>query len=282
MRKILVLAAVLAVVAAVLAFTWPVQAQGVRRAQGPLLLEGLGSSIGVSVADVAADDAVKGVEGGGVRVTVVGENTPASRAGVRTGDVVVEFDGERIRSARQFARVVRETRPGRAVRVAVVRGGNRETLDVTPESREFGDFGAEISRQVERGLRSLPRDFDFDFNFNGPGDRLRLTSGARLGAALAPLTPQLAEYFGVRDGLLVASVEADSSAARAGLKAGDVVTAVRGRDVRTAAEVTRELRQAEPGTNLELRVTRDRKPLTITVPAPERPAARTLRRGSRV
>jgi len=198
--------------------------------------------------------------------------------------VVVEFDGERIRSARQFARVVRETRPDRPVRMAYLRGGTRNTAEITPVARdlgELGDLGARISRQVEQGLRALPRDFNFDFDFDGPGDRLRVVPGARLGASLTPLTPQLAQYFGVSDGLLVASVDTDSSAARAGLKAGDVITAVGGRDVRSAAEVTRELRRAEPGTNMELRVTRDRKPVTVTIPVAERPA-QPQRRGARI
>jgi serine protease Do len=285
MRKILLLAAVLAAAAAVYSFAWPAQAQGVRRVQTPLLLEGPGSSIGVSIADPPADTAGKGDDEGGVRITAVAEDSPAARAGLRAEDVVVEFDGERIRSARQFARIVRETRPDRPVRMAYLRGGSRNTAEITPVRRalgELGDLGARISRQVEQGLRALPRDFNFDFDFDGPGDRLRVVRGGRLGASLTPLTPQLAQYFGVSDGLLVASVDTDSSAAKAGLKAGDVITAVGGRDVRSAAEVTRELRRAEPGTNLEMRVTRDRQPVTVTIPAPERPAQRPLRRGARI
>ena len=285
MRKILLLAAVLAAAAAVYSFAWPAQAQGVRRVQTPLLLEGPGSSIGVSIADPPADTAGKGDDEGGVRITAVAEDSPAARAGLRAEDVVVEFDGERIRSARQFARIVRETRPDRPVRMAYLRGGSRNTAEITPVRRalgELGDLGARISRQVEQGLRALPRDFNFDFDFDGPGDRLRVVRGGRLGASLTPLTPQLAQYFGVSDGLLVASVDTDSSAAKAGLKAGDVITAVGGRDVRSAAEVTRELRRAEPGTNLEMRVTRDRQPVTVAIPAPERPAQRPLRRGARI
>ena len=283
MRKILMLALlVAAAVAAVSTFAWPVQAQGPRRVQNPLLLEGPGSSIGVSIADLTSDNPVTGVEDGGVRLTAVSEDSPASRAGLRPDDVVVEFDGERIRSARQFARVVRETPPGRAVRLAYVRGGSRATVEVTPESRDLSDLGARISREVEQSLRALPRDFDFDFDFDGAGDALRVTPGPRIGASLTPLTPQLAEFFGVSDGLLVASVDTDSRAARAGLKAGDVITAVAGRDVRSAAAVSRELRRAEPGTNVELRVMREKKPVTVTLAAPERPAARAPRRGARI
>ena len=55
---------------------------------------------------------------------------PASRAGVKDGDVVTEFDGERTRSAAQFTRLVRETAPGKTVKMAVLRNGMPTTLDI--------------------------------------------------------------------------------------------------------------------------------------------------------
>ena len=74
---------------------------------------------------------VKAAPDGGVRVDSVTEGTPAARAGFKAADIVVEFDGERIRSARQFKRVVEETRPGREVKAVVLRNGTRQTLTVT-------------------------------------------------------------------------------------------------------------------------------------------------------
>lgn len=98
----------------------------------------------------------------------VRDGSPATRAGLRSGDVIVEFDGERVRGVRHFSRLVLETPPGRTVKSTISRNGARLTLDVTPEagSRIAGLF-AEISQEIERGLRTLPRDFDLTSTFAG-------------------------------------------------------------------------------------------------------------------
>ena len=273
MNKILLILAIGAVGVAAPGFMRPAMAQNA----GPdvMTLEGLGSTIGVTVRDL--DEREAETSQGGVRIDQVREGTPAARAGLKSGDVVVEFDGERIRSVRQFTRVVRESRPGRAVRAVVLRGSSRETVTVTPEGRTAVDLGPEISRRVERGLERLERDFAFEFDFDLPRDRLEIRWRGRLGASLTPLTPQLAEYFGVKEGLLVSSVQPESAAAEAGLRAGDVITTVGGTSVRTPADVTRALRRAEPGTRTELRVMRDKKEVTLTFQTPDnrtRPAPR--------
>ena len=89
-----------------------------------------GSRIGLSIEDVTEDDAVN--EGAAVRDVL--PDSPAESAGFVDGDVVVEFDGERVRSARQLTRLVQETPAGRTVGTAVMRDGRRVELDVTPES----------------------------------------------------------------------------------------------------------------------------------------------------
>lgn len=275
---VLAAAAVVVVAVAAVAVTWPAEAQS---RPDVLTLEGLGSTIGVSVRDLTAEEASPSAVQSGVMIDDVREGTPAASAGFRRGDIVVEFDGERVRSARHFARIVRETRAGREVRATIVRGGAREVLNVTPRARGAADLVdlPEIRREIERGWRGLPPEFDFDFDFDLPGDRIDNLFRGGLGATLTPLNPQLAEYFGVKDGLLVASVQPESRAARAGLKAGDIITAVGGTAVRTPSDVSRAVRGAQPGTTTELRVTREKKELTLTVPAAEPRAPRTPRRG---
>jgi S1-C subfamily serine protease len=94
-----------------------------------------------------------------------------------------------------------------------------------------------------------------------------------------PLTDQLATTFGVKGGVMVTTVEAESPAGRAGLKAGDIITAVNSRTVNEVSDVTQEVGRADDGGMLALTVTRDRKELklTATLPQRERPTVRTGR-----
>jgi serine protease Do len=264
----------------------PAEAKRDRRV---LMLDGRGSSIGVSIRDVETEDASKAKleRAGGALIERVDEESPAAKAGLREGDVVVEFDGERVRSARHFARLVQDTPSGRSVAATVVREGARQTVNVTPaadggrwagELMHLPELADGIQREVERGMRALPKDFAFDFTWEGgfphewegalaPG--MAFPRG-RLGARLSPLSDQLAEYFGAKGGVLVSSVDAESVGAKAGLKAGDVITAINGSSVRSPRDVAEELREVDPGSEVTLDVLRDKKPLTLKARTPER------------
>ncbi|HLG55732.1 MAG TPA: PDZ domain-containing protein [Vicinamibacterales bacterium] len=235
-------------------------------APAPFLpLEGLGSSIGVVVRDQRTSDAA------GVVIDSVREGTPAIRAGLQKGDVVLEFDGERARSARQFSRLVRETPPGQAVKMTVMRNGSRRTVDITPEARDSVDIQSfpGVTAGVDRALRAIPRDFNFKFDGEPFGWEGFFGSPGRLGVMVTPMSDQLAAYFGVKDGVLVSAVTENTPAAAAGLKAGDVVMAANGRAVASAADLSREVREVQPGSRLSIRVMRDRKEITVTVTIPE-------------
>jgi serine protease Do len=280
---VVVVAAAFALAPVVRSQTTPYVGKGDRRV---FMLDGRGSSIGVSIRDLDTDDTAKAKLGqaGGVMIEEVEADSPAAKAGLRDGDVIVEFDGERIRSARHFARLVQETAEGHSVRVVVVRDGARQTLDVTPErgARWSGDawhlphIADEVQREVERGMRNLPRDFAFDFKWDGEFPSAKVWPRGRLGAQLSPLTDQLAEYFGTKAGVLVSSVDSDSVAAKAGLKAGDVITSIDGQAIDTPRDVTQRLRSAEAD-EISLSVIRDRKPLTLKAQLPAPPRTKTLR-----
>src|SRR5688572_12727948 len=111
------------------------QDQGLRRLEPQRVqIDGIGGSIGVTVRDVTPEEGqrAKLSPPQGAYVTNVQNGSPAEKAGITTGDIIVEFDGERVRSSRQLSRLVRESADDRGVRVAVVRDGNRRTVDVTP------------------------------------------------------------------------------------------------------------------------------------------------------
>jgi serine protease Do len=235
-------------------------------AQGP------GSEIGASVRELSSQE-ISAQRPAGVYVQDVRPDSPASRAGLRAGDIVVEFDGERVRSTRQFTRLVRETPPGRAVNMAVARGTAQQMLEVTPrESRGMSIEVPDFSREIERRMRALPGELDVEWPFS--------SARTRLGLSLTPLSTQLAAYFGVTEGVLVSEVEADSPAARAGVRAGDVLTAVAGRTVNDPSDVRIALREAAAGATVEIRLVRDRKEVTVKAALPEA-RSRTARSSAR-
>jgi S1-C subfamily serine protease len=246
------------------------------------ILGARGSEIGVSVRDVDEADVKreKLPSQSGAVIDEVKSDGPAAKAGILGGDVVVEFDGERVRSARQLTRLVQETPAGRPTKVAVVRDGRRVELQVTPNAGSGlawldGDFRPErlerFGRDFQFHMPEMPMLDGRGFSFDLRGSR------ARLGVSLSDLNPQLAGYFGVKEGVLVSSVEENSPAAAAGLKAGDVITAINGRAVRNASDVRQEVGNADETRDLSLTVVRDRKEIALKVTLQE--VERRARRG---
>ena len=277
MKKVVVSGSLLATLAALAYLITPAaaaqQRDRVPRAIGGwnLALEGPGSSIGVTVRDQAGDAA-------GVVIDSVREGTPATRAGLQKGDVVVEFDGERTRSAQQFTRLVRETAPGRSVKITIARDGSKQTLDITPEARDSVTM-QQFPRITGDVFGAVPRDFDFRFDPRGAWGEGFFGTPRRMGVSIVPLSDQLATYFGVKEGVLVSEVASGTPAASAGIQAGDVITAVNGRSVMSSADLVREVREADAGSTIEVRLTRNHKDQTVKVTLPQRrqaPAAGTL------
>jgi serine protease Do len=254
------------------------QDRGVRELErNRVVIDGFGGSIGVSVREPSADEAqrAKLSPPHGAYVTDVENGSPAEKAGIMTGDIIVEFDGERVRSTRQLSRLVRETADGRMVRATVVRDGNRRTVDVTPQSDRAWFTVPDLSG-LDRQFRDMARNFEF--RYDGPGGRGFGTwiGRGRLGVQLIPMTDQLAATFGVKGGAMITTVEADSPAGRAGLRAGDIITSINNRTVDDVSDVLNEVNRARDGDSLAITVMRDRKEMKLnaTIPERERPAIR--------
>ncbi|MBI3207540.1 MAG: PDZ domain-containing protein, partial [Candidatus Solibacter usitatus] len=122
------------------------------------------SFLGVGVIEITAEraKALKLKEERGIEVTKVVEGSPAEKAGVKVGDVVTEYNGQRVEGAEQFVRFVHETPAGRVAKLQVFRGGQMQTLTATLESRatqtlQLGDMRVVIpAMPAMPALPSLP------------------------------------------------------------------------------------------------------------------------------
>jgi serine protease Do len=229
--------------------------------------------IGVRIADLEGDAAQKM---SGAVVSNVREDSPAAKAGVAEGDIVIEFDGERVRSARHLSRIVGETPAGRSVKMVVEREGRRVDLQVTPEAgMAHGDHEFFFRRMPNPGFEFNAPNFNFDgapmrgFREHGlregdPDVMVMPRGRGRLGIGIQDLTPQLEEFFGTDNGVLVTTVQPDSPAAKAGLKAGDVITAVGDAPISSPSDLTRAVRGAAEGSDLSITYMRDKKSARAT------------------
>jgi S1-C subfamily serine protease len=240
--------------------------------------------LGIELEEVDKDDVarLKLTEERGAVVRRVDEGSPAAKAGIQKDDVIVKFQGEDVRSASQLARLVRETPPGRTVPIEVSRGGASQRLSATlgeggPTRFHFGrDFDVPVPPMPPDPALAPPpplppdvmrwRDkgghgFVFrDFNW---GDR----GPARLGIEFDEVSGQFAKFLAAPGdhAVVVTSVEEGSAAAKAGLRAGDIIVRFAGREILEARDLRDEVRKAEGGKELALAVQREGKPLDLKV-----------------
>jgi S1-C subfamily serine protease len=214
--------------------------------------------LGVQLEDVTTDRARELKLPGeyGAVVTEVKEDSPAARAGLKENDVVLEFAGERVRSVAELKRLIRETPPGRSVPVKLSHDGQIRTVNVALEARQWGFPGPQIYMPEIPRIR-LP---DFHIGFGTPS----------LGVSADELTPQLAQYFGVKQGkgVLVREVDSGTPAEKAGLKAGDCIVRVGSKEIGSVGDLQRALaaqpRESASGKRrVELTIVRDHYEITV-------------------
>ncbi|HVF48814.1 MAG TPA: PDZ domain-containing protein [Pyrinomonadaceae bacterium] len=222
----------------------------------------------------------------GVAVTRVVKDSPAERAGLRENDVIIRFDGETVTGLRKLNRLIDESAPEHTARLTISRGGAEQEISVKLGQRKdaSGFFRGEVltPEQSEDLLRRGKRLEDLDEGTRKRLEELRRNSdglfsmnfgaGRRIGVSTTRLTEQLADYFGVERGrgVLVTSVTPDSPAARAGLKAGDVITEADGERVAQATDLSRVINRKKEG-EVTLTVVHEKKTRTVRL-MPERAA----------
>lgn len=279
---------------------------------------GGGGFLGVSIEDVGADDVtrLKLPAEAGARVTQVEEDSPAAKAGVKKDDVIVRFGGESVRSTGSLLRLVRETPPGREVELEVVRGGATQRLQATIDEHAFGD---QIRREVERSMARVPSWVPAPpAPPDAPGapdaaraprapmpptppmppmpPMMRWNQGdgpamffhgfergpRKLGISYQDVDGQFAQFLKIQGGkgVIVTEVEADSPAAKGGLKAGDVIVRFAGQAVADGDDFRDAVSESDPGTEVVIAVSREGKPVEVKVTLGGEREQRRQRRGS--
>jgi serine protease Do len=218
---------------------------------------GGGSYIGVMMQEVDSEraKALKLHEEGGVEITVVEQDSPAEKAGLKVGDVVLKYNGQRVEGMQQFARMVHETPAWREVKIDISRAGVAQTVIVKVAQRK--------TQHMEMGeAPQMPERFDIHIP-DMPRGFMTLRSSV-LGVEAESIDGQLAQYFGVKDGVLVRSVLKGSAAEKAGIRAGDVIVKIDDARVATPADISGRLRTLH-GKAASVVVMRDHKELTVSV-----------------
>jgi C-terminal processing protease CtpA/Prc len=257
--------------------------------------------LGVTPEDVSADRAkeLKLSSARGVYLSEVEKDSPAEKAGLKSGDVITEFNGEHVESVAQFRRLVRETPAGRTISITVWREGRSQTLSVTMGSAA-GEFDLRMDREPAVTLRnftltppdrelilpSAPRAYSFNMpdlqgwgmgegQGNGNNYVFRTSPTPTLGISAESVSGQLGTYFGAPEGegILVREVNSGSPAEKGGLKAGDVITKIDGDRVRTLNEMQSRLREKREAKTVQITVMRKGSETTITV-EPAKPQTR--------
>ena len=225
--------------------------------------------LGVGLGEITAEraKALKLKEQSGVEVTHVDENSPASKAGLKENDIILDINGQKVDDAEDFARTVGESAPGAKVTLGIWRAGAKQSISATLEARPAQYFTFNGSNGAIVG--PMPEMPPFEFP-DGPFSVLTGQS-PRVGFEGETLTPQLAEYFGVKEGVLVRTVSAKTPAEKAGLKAGDVITKVGGTPVSSPREISGLIRAARK--TAAFTVVRNHKEITLNVEIAQRRVA---------
>lgn len=225
------------------------------------------SYLGVDIRDVTADRmaALKLKEERGVEITMVDADAPAGKAGLREHDVILDFNGTAVESEEQLRRMIREVPPGRTVTLGISRDGVPMKVNA-----QLADHGTVVAKAFPRVVVP-PRPGDFPRNSMDLPFQIQTYSSV-LGVQTESLTRQLGDYFGVKDGegVLVRSVEKNSAAEKAGLKAGDVIVKADNEKLTDRSDLSHILRNHRTGGKMTLVVMRDKHEQTLTVTLPDR------------
>ena len=199
--------------------------------------------LGVSIQDITPKlqkkKELKSDEGAYVNDVI--DDGPADSAGVKEGDVIVEFNSKKIDDADDLMRAVQKAKPGTKTTVIVLRNNEKKSLPIA--------VGKMKRMRTPRAFSVAPQAMKHIQIFAGSG---------RWGLRISELNPQLGEYFGAPNGkgLLVEEVQKKSSGEKAGFKAGDVITKVNKNAVEEMGDIGDAIEDVEEGEKVDVEVLR--------------------------
>ena len=248
---------------------------------------GGGSYLGVDTRDVTADRLadLKLKEEHGVEVTLVDQDAPAGKAGIKEHDVILTLNGNQVESVEQLRRMIREIPPGRIVNLGISRAGQLMTLKTQLADRRQTFALARPGKAITFAMPAIPAvpampaipATPFVPDMDMPVSIVVVHSSARSGLMVENLTPQLGDYFGAKDGkgVLVRSVEKGSRAEQAGFRAGDVIVKVNGESISDSGDFTHAVR-GRKGNSVTVSIIRERKEQNLTLTVPDRNQSQLL------
>jgi serine protease Do len=241
---------------------------------------GGGSYLGVDTRDVTADRLadLKLKEEHGVEVTLVDQDAPAGKAGLKEHDVILSINGNQVESVEQLRRMIREIPSGRLVTLGISRDGQSMTLKAQLADRKKTFAMAGPGKAFRFNMPALPAILampampatPFVPEMDLPVSIVVVHSSARSGLMVENLTPQLGDFFGAKNGkgVLVRSVEKGSRAEQAGFRAGDVIVKVNGESISDSGDFTHAM-HGRKGSTVTVSIIREKKEQNLTLTVPE-------------
>ena len=233
--------------------------------------------LGVSMQELSPSlvKALQLKDGGGVLVNEVVADSPAEKAGVEDGDIIISFAGQKIESSGDLAKAVSKTEPGQSVNLVVIRDGTRRTLKAEIGEKK-GDERKYWHSDDDDDVWIFGDDEDHFVWKSAPGGKawklgnmFRHADRGYLGVHLDDLGEQLGEYFNVEggEGALVTEVVEDSPAQQAGLQAGDVIVSFGDEKVTSSADLHGVIGETKPEQEVTVKIIRKgkRKEIKITL-----------------
>jgi S1-C subfamily serine protease len=216
-------------------------------------------------------------ENNGAKIVTLFKNSEAEKIGLKKGDIIVKFDGAKIKDAKQLSALVQKIEDGKKVQIDVLSAGKKKNFKAT--IKKVDDDSAKV---ISVNVNNMLDDEDMELtvvNENaGEGNNIEKiftvssdkaskfmvwnddgNKGGYLGVNVEELSEQLREYFEVKNGVLIKDVIKDSPAEKAGLKAGDVIYKINEKNIEDYADLIRTLNYYDPGDKITVYYSRKGK-----------------------